>query len=497
MRSIWTYTILAASSCALSASPALAQPIGSAQPPSKTTPSKDAAQPPTKTEAPTTSSTEPTKGGDTEKDPIVDAAANLFKEGKEDEAYKKLQEAVTKNEKLPPARLMLHRMYMSAGRAVDARRAIELAAVENPDHPDIYITLAMQALQQARLTDAWLQFERALKTIEDTKRWNESQRKSVMLACLSGLAQTAEARQQYDVARKNYEAVLKLDFPKSQLAGFRAAMGRMLFMLDKREDALKEMQQANADEPAMEPAGVLMAKLYTNKAMQERDAAKQKELVAKAKEWYEFALKSDPKNYKAHISFAVWLFDMNYMDKSYLALSDEELKEAIKLDPKTYDNKILKGLQYRWNGNFEAAEQEFEAAWKEKPDDFFSSNQLVLALVEQKGNPAKMQRALQLASENGKTYGSRIAEASATYGWVMFKNNRLDDAERALVGSLQSGQFTADTLYYYAQVMRYRGKLTEAGQALKAACEQPGRFMYRREAMQDLNQLTGGKPTNP
>ena len=31
----------------------------------------------------------------------------------------------------------------------------------------------MQALQQARLTDAWLQFERALLTIQDTKRWND------------------------------------------------------------------------------------------------------------------------------------------------------------------------------------------------------------------------------------------------------------------------------------------------------------------------------------
>src|SRR5207245_1634156 len=148
---------------------------------------------------------------------------------------------------------------------------------------DIYITFALQALQQARLTDAWLEFERALQTIQDTKRWNESQRKSVMLACLSGMAQTAEARQQWEVARKNYEAVLKLDFPKNQLAGFRSSLGRMLFMLDKREDALKELQQSFTDEPEGDPAGVAMAKLYTNKSMQEKDLAKQKEYVAKAK----------------------------------------------------------------------------------------------------------------------------------------------------------------------------------------------------------------------
>lgn len=497
MRSIWKYTVAVCLAWVLAVAPGMAQPVGGGtQPPGKTPPGKDTPAPP-KTDTPGATSTDAKKDGDADKDPVVDEAAKLFQAGKEEEAYKKLQEACAKNDKLPPARLMMHRMHMSAGRAVDARRSLELAAVENPDHPDIYITFAMQALQQARLTDAWLQFERALKTVEDTKRWNETQRKSVTMACLSGLAQTAEARQQWEVARKYYDQVLKLDFPKSQLANFRVALGRMLFMLDKREDALKELQQANTDEPEVEPAGVLMARLYNNKAMQERDVPKQKELIAKAKEWFEYALKTDPKSYKAHIAYAIWLFDMNYMDKSFLALAEEELKESNKLDPKKYDNKILRGLMYRWTGNYEAAEQEFETAWKEKPDDFYSQNQLVLSLIEQKGNPAKMQRALQLATDNVQKHGQRVAEASATYGWVMFKNNRLEDAEKALQVSFQSGQYNADALYYLSQVYRYRSKLTEAGEALKVACAQPGRFMYRKEATLDLEQLTGNKPANP
>lgn len=507
MRSIWTYTMLAGLSWALAVTPTMAQPVGGGpQPPDKKSPTKGTAQPPSKDkdkekdkekDTPNASSTNAKKDGEGEKDSIVDEAANLFKANKEEEAYKKLQEAVSKNDKLPPARLMMYRMYLaSPNRANDARRTLELAAVENPDHPDIYITFAIQALQQARLTDAWLQFERALLTIQDTKRWNENQRKGVMLACLSGMAQTAEARQQWEVARKNYEEVLKLDYPKNQLAGFRTALGRMLFMLDKRDDALKELQQSHTDEPEGDPAGVAMAKLYTSKAMQEKDAARQKVLITKAKEWFEYALKSDPKIYKTHIGYAIWLFDMCYQDKSFYPLAEEELKEAIKLDPKKFDNKILRGLMYRWTGNYEGAEQEFEAAWKEnsdKPDNFFSQNQLVLALVEQKGNPAKLQRAVQLASEDYQKYGQRYVEAIATYGWVMFKNNRLDDAEKALQITFQSGQISPDSLYYLSQVYRYRGKLTEAAELLKAACAQPGRFMYRKEAMADLDQLGGNK----
>ncbi|MFO0812441.1 MAG: hypothetical protein U0796_04450 [Gemmatales bacterium] len=501
MRSFWTYAALAGLCGALATSPSLAQPIGSnpplpgkQQPPASDTGSS-AAQPP-KTGTPTTPSTQGKDPAD--KDPIVDEAAKLFNEGKDEDAYKKLLEAVSKNDKLPPARLMLYRMYMSKNRAADARRAIEQNAVENPDHPDTYITFAMLALSQARYTDAWLQFQRGLQTLEGPKKWSDQQRKSIALACHSGLAQTAESRLQYDVAKKHFEEVLKLDFPKKDLAGFRASLGRVLFQLDKREEALKELQAAYVDAPELEPPGVLMAKMYTAKAMQEKDKAKQRELVAKSKEWFEYALKTDPKSYKAHISYAVWLFDMCYLDKAYFPLAEEELKEAIKLDPKAYDNKILRGMMYRWQGNYEGAEAEFESAWREKQEDFYSQNQLVLALVEQKGNPAKMQRAVQLATENAQKFGGRVPEASATYAYVMFKNNRLDDAEKALQMSFQSGQYTADTLYYFALVNRYRGKLTEAAEALKLAVSQPGRFMFRKEATIDLEQLSGNRaPTAP
>ena len=54
-----------------------------------------------------------------------------------------------------------------------------------------------------------------------------------------------------------------------------------------------------------------------------------RELVAKAKEWFEYALKSDPKSYKAHIGYAIWLFDMCYMDRAFYQLAEEELVEAL------------------------------------------------------------------------------------------------------------------------------------------------------------------------
>jgi hypothetical protein len=131
MKSIWTYTAWAGLTCLAVSNPCLAQPIGGTTPPpvKNQNPGTGSTQPPAKTDTPAASSTETNK--DTaEKDPLVDAAAQLFRENKEEESYKKLLEASAKNEKLPPARLMMHRMYLSAGRAAEARRAIELAAVD-------------------------------------------------------------------------------------------------------------------------------------------------------------------------------------------------------------------------------------------------------------------------------------------------------------------------------------------------------------------------------
>jgi tetratricopeptide (TPR) repeat protein len=491
MKSSLFRRILAASVLFMPLSVVSAQPIGGA-PPTKA---------PAKADAPANTATQPPAGGDNpaagtagskeNKDENVDRAFAIFREGKEDEAYKLLQDAAKKNEKLPPVRLMMHRMFMAVGKIPQARQALELAAVETPDHPDIYITFGDYALREARYTDAMLQFQKAASLMQDSKKWNDLQRKNVLLACYSGLSRAAQGRSQWEESRKNIDAALKLDFSKSQLAGFHQEMGKILFMLDKPDDAKKEMDEAEKDEPAIDPTGVSMAKLYSAKASRETNQAKQKELFGKAKEWFEYAIKKDPKSFKAHINYAVWLFDMNYQDKTYLERAKEEVEEGAKLDPKSDDVHLLRGLIHRFTGNYEAAETEFDLVNREKPNEFAPANQLVLVLLEQASNPAKQQRARMLAEENYKKNAGRIPESAATMGWVLLRNGQSEDAEKLIGQALQSGQVSADMLYYYAKVLQNRTQLDRAADVLKAAVNSPGRFMYRREAAIMLDQITG------
>ncbi len=472
-----------------------AQPVGGGVPqktPDKTQAGTGTTPPAAATDSPGASTAAPGTSKEN-KDPLVDAAFDTFKAGKEEEAYKQLLEAAKKNTNLPPPRLMMHRMYMAVNKIPQGRQAIEQAAVEHADHPDIYITFATYALNEARFTDAMLQFEKALSKVQDKTKWNDNQRKNVSLACHSGMSRAAQGRQQWELSKTHLEEALKLDFPKAQLAGFRQELGRVFFMLNKLDDASKTLEQAEKDEPAIDPTGVTMGRLYSTKAARE-PKEKQKELFDKAKEWFEYAIKKDPKNFKARISYCVWLFDMDYSDRTYFERAKEELEEAAKLNPKNVDVRLMRGLIHRRTGNFEAAEAEFDSVRQEQPNDFNSTNQLILSLVEQSTNPAKQQRAMQLAEDNYKRHVMRNPEAAATFGWVKLKNTSLDEAERYLSQALQTGQVNADTLYYFAKLLQFRSQLDRAAEILKVAVNSPGRFMYRKDAVQTLDQLSGKAP---
>src|SRR5689334_2100701 len=77
----------------------------------------------------------------------IEKAKEALAAGKVEDAMGFLQEAGRKNPLLPPARLLLARMFLGAGaeQARNARMLLEQAAAENPDHPDVYLTLASVA----------------------------------------------------------------------------------------------------------------------------------------------------------------------------------------------------------------------------------------------------------------------------------------------------------------------------------------------------------------
>src|SRR3954454_6865058 len=109
----------------------------------------------------------------------IEDAGELLLKGKVDDAYKSLQEAVKKKPDLPPARLMLARLLMNTKEGQQAARGvIEQAASENPDHPQVFLTLGSVALAENRLTETILDREKALP-LSAADRWTKEQKEEV------------------------------------------------------------------------------------------------------------------------------------------------------------------------------------------------------------------------------------------------------------------------------------------------------------------------------
>ena len=139
--------------------------------------------------------------------------AQFLQKGQIDDAYQSLQEAAKKNPSLPPARLMLARLYLdttSKEGVQQGRVILEQAASESPEDPRVYVTNAVVAMNDGRFVDAILNSELSLKLCA-ADRWTADQEKEVQTQSRNMLAAAYERRSDWASARTHLTALLELD----------------------------------------------------------------------------------------------------------------------------------------------------------------------------------------------------------------------------------------------------------------------------------------------
>jgi uncharacterized protein (TIGR02996 family) len=404
----------------------------------------------------------------------IEKAGVALQKGQIDEAYKLLQEAVKKKPDLPPARLMLARLFLAAREGQTQGRAVlEQAAAENPDHPEIYLTNGSLALGDGRLTDTILNCERVL-ALATAERWTVDQRKAFQNQARAGLASAYEARRDWAGARTHLTAWLESDPKNGQV---RTRLARALFFLDKADDAYAELQRAVKDDATLEPPTVTMGKLWTNKGD-----------FIKAREWLERAIKAEPSSVRVHLAYADWLLQQNEAEQAKIHADTAAKARAD-------DAEVLKlqGLIARVQKDLGGAEKVFRRVHQDAPGDFFASNQLALVLADQ-SDKEQRSRAVQLAEVNARA-NPRSPEALATLGYVYYRVGNLDGALQALQAAVSSGQAAPDTVYYWALALNDRDKADDAKKLLKGALESKGLFVYRKEAQALADKLDKKEPT--
>jgi Tfp pilus assembly protein PilF len=410
---------------------------------------------------------QPAAGVGATADKELEAAAVKVREGKLDEALRLLKEGGSKHPEWPPAQLIVARMLFNANQPAPGRRALEQAAAEAPDDPEVYLTLGTLALGEARISDARLNFEK-VREIVRSGHWNAEKTKFLSREALAGLAAVTEAREDWKTTHEHLKSWLAIDPKNGQVE---QRLGQALFRLGKTDEAFATLTQAVKDAPALEPAAVWMATLYTQKGD-----------FKKADEWFERARKDEPKSARVRLAHAKWL-----LDRGRTADAWTEIEEAAKLDPALKEVGRVRGLIAWHQRDLPSAEAILEPLHRDAPADSAIANLLALSLLDQT-DKVKRTRGLQLAEVNAAQF-PRSAEIIATLGWALYRAGQLDQAEQKLRAAVTGGRTTLDIAYYLARVLAEKGQSDNARQLLESATNLPGAFAHRDDANSLLKTL--------
>ncbi|MFO0850425.1 MAG: tetratricopeptide repeat protein [Gemmataceae bacterium] len=396
--------------------------------------------------------------------PEEEKARKLFAEGKTDDALKELAAAVRANPALPPARLQLAGLFLQAGNAPAARANLELAAADDPKHPEVYLLNASLAFGERRLTDTVLSCQVALQLATTDPRWGGEKKKQDVRNARLGLAAAFEARRDWAAAREQMAALLA-DDPQNGPA--RVRLGSALFHLGKPDEALAELKKAHEHDPATDLPELVLHALYAGAG----DTAKAEEWVKKARQAY-------PQNAKATRAYAGWLIDRGEPDT--LAEAERVLDGLTKADADARESVALRGLIARHRRKFADAERPFERLVKEHPAETVYAWNLALVLAES-ADLSKQRRAIELAEAEVRK-APRSPEAYAVLGYCYYKAGRLDDADRALGTGAQLGPLTRDAAYFVGRLLADKQQPEKAAKVLDGALRATGPFLYRTEA---------------
>jgi tetratricopeptide (TPR) repeat protein len=389
-------------------------------------------------------------------------------------ALKLLKEAVKKNADYPPALVLMAQFYAQANMASASRNALEQAVIEESADPEAYWILGNLAVRERRATEAELVLQKANTLVTGMK---SAKRKNIIQAGIcSGLAQVAELRDNWPEVKKQLDACLKVD-PNNVVA-----MQRLANCLVRQKDlagALQELKKAEkadkADQQSLSPEAIL-ARMCEQAG--DRDSAK-KYMAA--------ALTASPKDFRTRLAAAQWAFETGQFDEA-----QTQADAAVKLDDKSLDAKILRGVIALFRKDFETAERCLKEAHLQAPDNLSVANNLALALVEQTDKTKKNQ-ARGFAENNARQYPND-PDVASTYGWVLFRLGQTEEAERVLRGVASSAvanraSLKADTAYYLAAIDVERNRETEAKTLLEGALKATGPFAMRQEAKALLERL--------
>jgi tetratricopeptide (TPR) repeat protein len=388
-------------------------------------------------------------------------------------AQQLLDAAQKRHPQLPPAGVMLAKLYVFASDFANAGNVLEAVVKSDPDDPEAFITLGDLSFRERHFAAADALYRQGNALCAGYAR-NPKRKESLELRSHAGLAAVAEARENWQDAETHLQAVVQ---KTPDNAAFQARLGRALYKLGKTKEAYDLFTKLHDSNNTVARAEVTMGLLYYADGL---DATK----------LFRLAAERDSDGLNTRLAAAKWALDTGKID-----MAKEHVRKALQIDPESFDGHYLAGLVARHEGDYATAESEFEAAHNRSPSNFETVNNLVLTLIDQEDTD-KRRRASEFAQINVRVNSDLNQpsgrEAAITLGWVLFQLGREANAEQTIQQALRTpGGVTAEAAYLAAKVYNDRGQPQAARQLLSLALDRPTAFPKRKEAEQLLAQLNG------
>ena len=296
-------------------------------------------------------------------------------------ALKLLREAAKKDPNVPPPHVMMARMLLQSNILQLARNELEQSVLEDPDEPDAYVDMAELAMRERRITEGGLLYQKAESLLAKFDK-SDKRKAELQAAVYRGLASVAEAREDWAGAKQQLEAWLNLEptnaIPMQRLAG-------CLVQQKKIPEALQALKNAADADPDGVQRGIQRKTLVPEAILAQlcQQAGDQEDAQ---KYWIE-ALTTAPRDIATRLAAARWEFETEHLDQAL-----RQVDVAMKLDEKSRDAKLLRGLIAAFQKDYTTAERYFEQIALQTPDDMAATNNFAMALSSRRTSRRKRGR---------------------------------------------------------------------------------------------------------
>jgi tetratricopeptide (TPR) repeat protein len=379
----------------------------------------------------------------------VSEALTVFKNREFDQARSLLAKAVEADPALPPAGILLTRMYMAANQPSLARAELDKVSLEHPDDPEAYLGNGELAVGEARYVDAELAFRKAAE-LSNKKKFSAYRLKNFSLRIRLGMAAVSEGRAKWDEVIRHLQPIFDEEVKNSEVA---SRLGRALFKVGKPKESLAVLQKSwDVNKQGMQRPEIMIGMLFQEAGEHE-----------KAAQSIKIAAQRDKDGVGTQSFVVSWA-----LNKGDLALAQASADRALIISNSSLQSRQLVALVSRYRRDFPAAREMLESIHLESPTNLPAVIELAIVLINL---PGQEKTALEYAQVAVKLQPDLNApagrDAAITLAFVLHKMKAQAEAESIVSQTLSVGMpVGTETLYFAAQVLLAGDKNKETGMNL-------------------------------